>query len=307
MDENSALQRFHVDKGDMKSDSYRRIWVYAVLQNFKAKMITFGKLITIASFLSALLSATSALSQDQSNPPQPKPACEAISFETTPFTVCTFDAAHDTIKLFHSDPDGAVYRHFDALAASLETDNQDLVFAMNAGMYHTNRDAVGLFIEDGVESYKINRNEGPGNFHLLPNGIFYLDGNRAGVAATETYVASAVQPDFATQSGPMLVIDGTLHPRFIKDGTSRKIRNGVGVSDDGEIVTFALSEERVNFYDFGRLFRDHLNIDNALFLDGSISKIYVRDLQRNDSGRAMGPMIGVVEAIPIPDAEEAPE
>lgn len=105
----------------------------------------------------------------------------------------------------------------------------------------------------------------------------------------------------------MLVIDGKLHPRFIKDGTSRKIRNGVGVSDDGKTVTFALSEERVNFYDFGRLFRDHLNIDNALFLDGSISRIYARDLQRNDSGRAMGPMVGVVEAIPIPDIEEATE
>lgn len=268
-------------------------------------MVNVGKLITIASFLVALLSATSALSQDQNNPPEPD--CEAIRFEATLYTICTFDAGRHTIKLFHSDPEGTVYRHFDALAASLETNRHDLIFAMNAGMYHANRDAVGLFIEDGVERYKINRNEGPGNFHLLPNGIFYLEGNRAGVAATETYVASAIQPDFATQSGPMLVIDGTLHPRFIKDGTSRKIRNGVGVSDDGKTVTFALSEERVNFYDFGRLFRDQLNIDNALFLDGSISRIYVRDLQRNDSGRAMGPMVGVVEAIPIPDMEEATE
>lgn len=273
-------------------------------------MVNVGKLITIASFLVTLPCVTSAFSQDQNNPQKPKPNCEAIRFEATPYTICTFDAERDTIKLFHSDPDGSVYRHFDTLAASLETYGQDLVFAMNAGMYHTNRDAVGLFIEDGNERYKINRNAGPGNFHLLPNGIFYLEGNRAGVADTETYVASAVQPDFATQSGPMLVIDGALHPRFIKDGTSRKIRNGVGVSEDGKIVTFALSEERVNFYDFGRLFRDKLNIDNALFLDGSISRIYVRDLQRNDSGRAMGPMIGIVETIPIPDVpkiEEATE
>lgn len=268
-------------------------------------MVNVGKLIASAIFLIALLSANPALSQDQNNPPEQKSDCQAIRFESTPFTICTFDAERHTIKLFHSDPEGTVYRHFDALAASLEANGQVLVFAMNAGMYHTNRDAVGLFIEDGVERYKINRNEGPGNFHLLPNGIFYLKGNRAGVAATETYVASGVQPDFATQSGPMLVIDGTLHPRFIKDGTSRKIRNGVGVSEDGKTVTFALSEERVNFHDFGRLFRDQLNIDNALFLDGSISRIYVRDLQRNDPGRAMGPMVGVVETTPIPEMEEA--
>lgn len=270
-------------------------------------MVNVGKLIASASFLIALLSASPALSQDQNNLPEPKPDCEAIRFESTHFTICTFDAERHTIKLFHSDPEGAVYRHFDELAASLESNGQALVFAMNAGMYHTNRDAVGLFIEDGIERFKINRNKGPGNFHLLPNGIFYLKGNRAGVAATETYVALGVQPDFATQSGPMLVIDGTLHPRFIKDGTSRKIRNGVGVSEDGKTVTFALSEEQVNFHDFGRLFRDQLNIDNALFLDGSISRIYVRDLQRNDPGRAMGPIVGVVEAIPITDMEEATE
>ncbi len=233
--------------------------------------------------------------------------CKFIRFEATLFTVCTFDTERQTIKLFHSDPEGTVYRHFDALAATLQQQGQNLVFAMNAGMYHPNRDAVGLYIEGGIEHSKINRNAGPGNFHLLPNGIFYLQGNRAGVAATETYLASGVQPDFATQSGPMLVIDGKLHPRFIRDGTSRKIRNGVGVSDDGKTVTFVLSEGRVNFHDFGRLFRDHLNIDNALFLDGSISRIYVRDLQRNDPGRAMGPIVGVVEATPIPDREDATE
>ncbi|MEH6725947.1 MAG: phosphodiester glycosidase family protein [Hyphomicrobiales bacterium] len=233
--------------------------------------------------------------------------CNFIRFEATPFTVCTFDTERHTLKLFHSDPEGTVYRHFDGLAETLQRHGQSLVFAMNAGMYHSNRDAVGLFIEEGIERSKINRNAGPGNFHLLPNGIFYLQGNRAGVAATETYLASGVQPDFATQSGPMLVIDGKLHPRFIRDGTSRKIRNGVGVSNDGQTVTFALSEERVNFHDFGRLFRDHLNIDNALFRDGSISRIYVRDLQRNDPGRAMGPIVGVVEATPLPDGEDATE
>lgn len=262
-------------------------------------MIRFRNIMISAMLV--LWGAARASAAESALQPEPKPDCEAIRFEATLYTICTFDAERQQIKLFHSDPEGTVYRHFDALAASLETNGQDLIFAMNAGMYHTNRDAVGLFIEDGVERYEINRNKGPGNFHLLPNGIFYLEGNRGGVTATETYVASAVQPDFATQSGPMLVIDGTLHPRFIKDGTSRKIRNGVGVSDDGKTITFALSEERVNFYDFGRLFRDQLNIDNALFLDGSISRIFVRDLQRNDSGRAMGPMVGVVEATPIPD------
>lgn len=252
-------------------------------------------------FLIALLSATSALSQDLDVPQDPTSSCETIRFEATPMTVCTFDVQLHTIKLFHSAPDGTLYRHFGLLVSSLGKQEQSLIFAMNAGMYHTNRDAVGLFIENGIERFKINRNAGPGNFHLLPNGIFYLDGDRAGILDTEAYVSSKNQPEFATQSGPMLVIDGKLHPRFIKNGTSRKIRNGVGVSDDGKTVTFALSEERVNFHDFGRLFRDQLNINNALFLDGSISRMYVRDLERNDPGRAMGPIIGVVEKMPVPE------
>lgn len=262
---------------------------------------------TIACVFIALFYITSALSNDEATTLKPVPNCKITQFESTAFTVCTFDAERNQVKLFHSDPDGTLYRHFDALKASLEVREQSLVFAMNAGMYHANRDAVGLFIEDGIERFKINRNEGPGNFHLLPNGVFYLEGKRAGVIDTESYLALAVHPDFATQSGPMLIIDGMLHPRFIKDGTSRKIRNGVGVSDDGKIVTFALSEERVNFYDFGRLFRDRLNISNALFLDGSISRIYVRDLDRNDSGRAMGPIVGVVEKMPVSAEEEVTE
>lgn len=213
-----------------------------------------------------------------------------------------------TVKLYLRDPSGRAFRHFSALKTHVEMKRMNLIFAMNGGMYHANRDPVGLFIEDGSEQSKINRNAGPGNFHLLPNGVFYLEGDMAGVADTEAYLASGIAPDFATQSGPMLVINGELHPRFIEDGTSRKIRNGVGVSDDGRTVTFVLSEEPVNFYDFGRLFRDRLNIRNALYLDGTISRMFSRELERNDPGRAMGPIIGVVEQMPeLPDWPDTPE
>lgn len=260
-------------------------------------------------FLLVALSCITAVSgEDRSALPEPVQLCNRIRFLATPFTLCTFDTGRHSIKLFHSDPEGAVYRHFDVLAATLQRQGQNLLFAMNGGMYHANRDPVGLFIKDGSEQSKINRNAGPGNFHLLPNGVFYLEGGTAGVADTQAYLASGIAPDFATQSGPMLVINGELHPRFIEDGTSRKIRNGVGVSDDGRTVTFVLSEEPVNFYDFGRFFRDRLNIRNALYLDGTISRMFSRELERNDPGRAMGPIIGVVEQMPkLPDWPDTPE
>ena len=162
------------------------------------------------------------------------------------------------------------------------------------------RDAVGLYVEQGIERNPVNQNEGPGNFHLLPNGIFYLEGSAAGILETQAYLTSGINPDFATQSGPMLIIDGRLHPRFLPDGTSRKIRNGVGIAADGRTIVFALSEERVNFHDFARLFRDKYGAKNALYLDGSISRLHVRDLERSDPGRAMGPIVGVVARKPAP-------
>lgn len=264
-----------------------------------------------AVLLFLLSCITAVWGDERTDPQEPAQFCERTRYLNTTFTLCTFNTERDSIKLFHSDPEGAVYRHFDVLAAALQRQGQNLVFAMNGGMYHANRDPVGLFVEDGVERSRLNRNAGPGNFHLLPNGVFYLEGGRAGVMDTTTYRTAGIQPDFATQSGPMLVIDGALHPRFIEDGTSRKIRNGVGVSKDGRTVTFVLSEERVNFHDFGRLFRDRLNIRNALYLDGTISRLFSRELDRNDPGRAMGPIIAIVEQMPelpdLPDTADLPD
>lgn len=288
----------------MHVDAINGIWQ---CMSSKGELTNLAVVRIFTCFFAMHLCVSPAMSENPDHPNGSIEACQTISYEGTTYAACTYDAEFYSIKLFHSDPDENVFQHFDALDVSLEALGQDLIFAMNAGMYHFNRDPVGLFIEDGIERTRINRNSGPGNFHLLPNGVFYLDGNQAGVAETETYVEAGIEPDFATQSGPMLVIDGTLHPRFIKDGTSRKIRNGVGVSNDGKTVTFVKSEERVNFYDFGRLFRDKLSISNALFLDGSISRIYVRDLDRNDPGRAMGPIVGVIEDLPAKREEEAQE
>ena len=126
-----------------------------------------------------------------------------------------------------------------------------------------------------------------------------LRDGRADVIETKAFVRKAPDCRSATQSGPMLVIDGKLHPRFLKDGTSRYIRNGVGTSADGKQAVFAISNETVNFYDFALLFRDHLKLPNALYFDGNISRLRAPDLGRNDLGFSpLGPIIGVVK----PDA-----
>jgi len=141
----------------------------------------------------------------------------------------------------------------------------------------------------------VNTKSAKGNFHLKPNGSFYVSAGRAGFAETQGYLKQRPQADLATQSGPMLVIDGRLHPRFNRASTSRKFRDGVGVRADGEVI-FAISQKAVSFDAFARLFRDELKCPNALFLDGgSASNLYAPSLNRSDNFVPLGPMLAVFE------------
>lgn len=215
--------------------------------------------------------------------------CRPVTFDNQRFTVCEIDPERHELVLFSSDHAGVPYAAFARLPK--ERDGAPLVFAMNAGMYHSDLSPVGLHIEDGEELQRVSTKPGPGNFHLLPNGVFYLEGGRAGVATTQDFLSRGLKPELATQSGPMLVIDGKLHPRFLAESDSYRRRNGVGVREDGTVV-FAISDGFVNFHHFARLFRDGLSIDNALFLDGTMSSLYAPHLDRADMIRLMGPMIG---------------
>jgi uncharacterized protein YigE (DUF2233 family) len=223
-----------------------------------------------------------------------KAACAEESFEGNDYTICRFDLRQDQLQLFSLDAEGEPYGSFPALEAALKSRGQSLAFAMNAGMYDDNLKPIGLYVEAGQQQKKINRRDGPGNFHLKPNGVFYIAGNRSGVMETEAFIAARLKPEYASQSGPMLVIDGQIHPKFTENGTSRQRRNGVG-SPDPHTLVFAISDSFVNFHAFARLFRDHLNCPNALFLDGSISSLHAIELGRSDRFFSLGPIVGLVK------------
>ena len=221
--------------------------------------------------------------------------CRPLEHEGRPYTVCEVDPDRDDLRLFHSDATGAPYGHFGTLEAALEDRGLRLGPAMNAGMYHPDRAPVGLYVEEGEERMYLVTSEGPGNFGLLPNGVLCLRPGRAEVIETRAFARRAPACRFATQSGPMLVIDGALHPRFLPGSTSRYIRNGVGTSADGARLVMAISETPVTFHEFGRLFRDALGVEQALYLDGNVSRLHAPGLGRSDFGRPMGPILAVVE------------
>ena len=227
------------------------------------------------------------------------PECQELRQDKNIYAVCTLDASKADLRVFLNDDAGAPLAQFSAVETQLADAGQTLSFAMNGGMYHEDRTPVGLLIENGEERMRLIRGASPGNFGLVPNGVFCIQGARADVIETEAYAAAPPPCTFATQSGPMLVIDGALHPRFLSDSTSRYIRNGVGTSADGQRVVFVISRIPVTFHEFARFFRDDLGLPNALFLDGNISRIYAPPLNRHDKGFRMGPIIGAV--IPVSD------
>jgi len=182
------------------------------------------------------------------------------------------------------------------LPRALGNQSRRLLFATNGGMYHPDNSPVGLYVEEGRELVRANTSAGPGNFHMRPNGVFYLTGEVAGILETRSFIKQKPQVEFATQSGPMLVIDGEVPARFVRYGGSRKYRVGVG-SRDPNLVVFAVSGSEVSFDELARLFRDKLRCKNALFLDGgSATSFYSPVLGRNSNFLPLGPLIGVYGA-----------
>ncbi|MEH3144590.1 MAG: phosphodiester glycosidase family protein [Methylobacterium frigidaeris] len=240
--------------------------------------------------LTAGLVALAALSSAQPGAAAAGP-CAPVTHGGETYTVCTADLRRTRVKLFWRGADGQPYGSLSRLAGA---QGQGLAFAMNAGMYDADLGPVGLYVEDGRELKGASTADGPGNFHLKPNGVFYVAGDRAGVLETGRYLKLHPKADFATQSGPMLVIAGRIHPKISVDGPSQKIRNGVGVRPDGRTAVFAISERPVSFGAFARLFRDGLDCPNALFLDGSVSSLYAPSLGRSDLSRPLGPLVGAV-------------
>ena len=220
--------------------------------------------------------------------------CNDIAYDGSRYTVCEADASKEQLRLFLRDERGTVYGNFSSIDAALESEGKKLAFATNAGMYHADRSPVGMYIEDQQQQMRLIPNAGPGNFGLLPNGVFCIRKDRADVYESLKYRDSGVDCTHATQSGPMLVIDGELHPRFLVDSTSYYVRNGVGSSADGKRVVFAISRNAVTFHQFGRLFRDHLKLPSALYFDGNISRLHAPEIGRSDNGFMMGPVVGVV-------------
>lgn len=199
--------------------------------------------------------------------------CRTLTFEDIDYVACEVDTSSHGVRLFHADTAGKPYGSLTEFSKAMADQPPPVLFSMNAGMYHDDLSPVGLYVEAGRQISAIVTGEGEGNFFLKPNGVLLIgkDGSPA-IMETGAFVAAQPEVSYATQSGPMLLIEGALHPRFDEDGKSRHVRNGGG-SRDGRTLVFAVSLNEVSFGSFARFFRDALGCRGALYFDGVVSAV----------------------------------
>ncbi|HEY9105338.1 MAG TPA: phosphodiester glycosidase family protein [Roseateles sp.] len=208
------------------------------------------------------------------------------------FTVVRVEAAR--LHLFWQDDQGQPLRRLDRLAAWQKAQGRALSFGMNAGMFHADGGPVGLLVIDGRELSPLNLGASAGNFFLKPNGVFLVDAKGARVIDAVDYPALKDGVRLATQSGPLLLKHGEIHPAFRPSSASRYIRNGV-CAQGGQAI-FVISERPVSFHEFASFFLNELHCEDALYLDGAVSSLYSPKLGRNDRWHELGPLFGVMES-----------
>jgi uncharacterized protein YigE (DUF2233 family) len=197
------------------------------------------------------------------------------------------------IEFYWKNTDGEIFRSIKNLKAKAEKIGKHLRFAMNGGMYQEDNKPLGLFVSDGKIVTELNTRNAEGNFYLKPNGVFYINDDRQAAVVTTENFQKDERIKFATQSGPMLLVDGQINSLFTQNSDNLYVRNGVCVLEDGKVV-FSISRVKVNFYDFAVHFQN-LGCRNALYLDGFVSRMYLPEQNLNDLDGDFGVIIGIIE------------
>lgn len=207
------------------------------------------------------------------------------------FVTYTLNCSDKQVKIYWKDDKQEIFKSIQRLKAWLSQRNQQLEFAMNGGMYKTDNSPQGLYIEDYNILSPLDTLSGKGNFYLKPNGIFYITKDNIPVVCNTTDLTETGNIKYATQSGPMLVINGHIHPAFKKGSENLNIRNGVGVLPDNHVM-FVMSKQAINLYDFADYFKQ-MGCKNALYLDGFVSRTYLPEKDWIQTDGNFGIIIGV--------------
>lgn len=233
-----------------------------------------------------------AQTAEPTNEPEPEvtSACRKADYEGVAITHCIADPELHRIAMANAPKGGQPYGSLASFSNSVDADT--IAFAMNGGMYGDDLKAIGYYVENGERLAELDRGDGDGNFYMKPNGVFFGSGQKWQVMGSNTFFNTVGdRPQFGTQSGPLMVNEGKLHPDIQDNGPSRAIRNGVGIDAKGR-AHFVIADEPISFGQLARYFRDELKVSQALYLDGQVSSLWDPATGRQDKGR-VGPIIVV--------------
>lgn len=210
-------------------------------------------------------------------------AAEVVEHEGARYHLFRVDPADwPKLQLAWLGTDGKPLGDFNGLRRELTAKSQKIAFATNAGIFERGPKPCGLTICDGKVLVPLNLKPGEGNFYLMPNGVFYLDDQHGpGVMEAGEFARSGLKPRLATQSGPLMLRNGVIHPAFNLNSPNKRLRNAVGVRKKDKQILFAMSDRDnaklgiVTFHQFSRFFL-HLGCEDVLYLDGDISNMLVK-------------------------------
>lgn len=210
------------------------------------------------------------------------------------FVIYQVNPKNQTIRFYWKNNKNEILKSINNLKNDIESRNEKLIFTTNGGMFEPDNTPKGLYIENFKTIKPLDTLQGSGNFYLQPNGVFYIkQNNQAGITETKKY-RTDTNIQYATQSGPMLLMDGKINPIFQKESKNLNIRNGVGILESGDIV-LVMSKKELNFYSFAQLFKE-MDCKNALYLDGYVSRTYLPEKNWIQTDGNFGVMIGVTES-----------
>jgi uncharacterized protein YigE (DUF2233 family) len=197
------------------------------------------------------------------------------------------------LNFYWKDDNGKILKTISNLKAWLKTKNKELVFAMNGGMFMQNYTPLGLYIKDQKTITSLNSRTGTGNFYMSPNAVFYITNTNEAYIKRTIDFSTIENVKSATQSGPMLLVNGVINKEFTKGSSNVNIRNGVGILPNNKIL-FAISNGKINFYDFAEYCKN-AGCKEALYLDGYVSKMYLPELKMTNIEGNFGVLVGVTK------------
>lgn len=198
-------------------------------------------------------------------------------FKQTKYSYIVAERAN--VKVLCNDNDDKPLKTFFTIKKYCDLNDIDDFSVMNGGIFEADYTPTGLLIQNSRVLFPLNVENGRGNFFLKPNGVFYITDNAAKICNALHIGEEKKRIKYATQSGPLLVSDGTIHKAFNKFSKSRLLRNGVGILENGKIILAISNKDSIsqpNLFEFALFFQSK-GCKNALYLDGVISELKTRE------------------------------